>query len=65
MLYRISGATHKIEGILWENFDSLKRSLVLLPKIAKLSALNGEKIYETLKIVEKLTIRRYDERRLA
>jgi hypothetical protein len=52
VLYRFISAdpeqVSRIEGLLWENFESLRRSLVLLPKIS-LGKLMREEVREGVK----------------
>ena len=46
VLYRFIGQEKErlgqLEGLLWDNFDSLRRSLVLLPKISISNIMRGE-----------------------
>jgi hypothetical protein len=57
-----------IEGLLWDNFESLRRSLVLLPKISLPKLMRGE-VRESVKAactaVEGVIRSKYEIKRIA
>jgi hypothetical protein len=58
----------RIEGLLWENFESLRRSLVLLPKISLAKLMRGEvreSVKEAICGVEAVIRAKYDGKRHA
>jgi hypothetical protein len=57
-----------IEGMLWENFDSLRKSLVLLPKISLQKLMRGEvreSVQEAIQGVEGVIRAKYEGKRKA
>lgn len=56
----------KIEGLLWDNYEGLRRSLVLLPKITLSKFMRGElrdTVKESLEAVEVLIRGKYEAER--
>lgn len=59
------GSSSLIEEVLWENFESLKRSLVLIPKVAMQRGTFKEldRVRAALGSIEKLTRQKFEEKR--